>query len=83
MGLFGKIIAKITGSADASAADWDELKTALLAADLGPELSNEVVAAARSVRAGSATEAITKALTSLFVTRVVKFLALSLVQLSF
>ncbi|MEK6648010.1 MAG: signal recognition particle-docking protein FtsY [Actinomycetota bacterium] len=64
MGLFGKIIAKITGSADASAADWDELKTALLAADLGPELSNEVVAAARSVRAGSATEAITKALTS-------------------
>lgn len=63
MGLFGKIIAKITRSTHASAADWDELETALLAADLGPELSNEVVVAARSVRAENATEAITKVLT--------------------
>lgn len=64
MGLFGKIIAKITGSTHASAADWDELEVALLAADLGPELSRNVVAAARSVRAENATEAIIKALAS-------------------
>lgn len=64
MGLFGKIIAKITGSTHTSTADWDELEVALLAADLGPELSRNVVAAARSVRAENATEAIIKALAS-------------------
>lgn len=64
MGLFGKFIAKITGSTHASSADWDELEAALLAADFGPELSAEIVAAAHSVKAENATEAITRALTS-------------------
>lgn len=64
MGLFGKIIARITGSTHASAADWDELEVALLEADFGPELSSELVAAAHSLRADNATQAITAALTS-------------------
>jgi fused signal recognition particle receptor len=64
MGLFGKIIAKITGSTHASAADWNELESALLAADFGPELSSEVVSAAHSLRADNATEAITAVLTA-------------------
>ena len=64
MGLFGKIIARITGSTHASAADWDELEAALLEADFGPELSSELVAAAHSLRADNATQAITAALTS-------------------
>jgi len=64
MGLFGKIIARITGSTHASAADWDELEVALLEADFGPELSSELVATAHSLRADNATEAITAALTS-------------------
>jgi fused signal recognition particle receptor len=64
MGFFGKIIAKITGSTHASTSDWNELETALLAADFGPELSREVVAAAHSLRADDATQAITAALTS-------------------
>ena len=43
MGLFGKIIAKITGNVHATSADWDELENALLEADLGPELSAKIV----------------------------------------
>ncbi|HUW79061.1 MAG TPA: signal recognition particle-docking protein FtsY [Candidatus Nanopelagicaceae bacterium] len=64
MGFFGKIIAKITGSTHASTSDWNELEAALLAADFGPELSREVVAAAHSLRADDATQAITAALTA-------------------
>jgi len=64
MGLFGKFIAKITGSTHASAADWNELEAALLGADFGPELSSEIVAAAHSLRAENTTQAITAALTS-------------------
>jgi fused signal recognition particle receptor len=64
MGLFGKIIAKITGSTHASVADWNELEAALLAADFGPELSSEVVSTAHSLRADNATAAITAVLTS-------------------
>ena len=64
MGIFGKIIAKITGSTSASAADWNELESALLAADFGPELSSEIVSNAHSLRADNATAAITAALTA-------------------
>ena len=63
MGIFGKIIAKITGSTSASAADWNELEAALIAADFGPELSSEIVSNAHSLRADNATAAITAALT--------------------
>ncbi len=64
MGLFGKILAKITGTAHASAADWEELETALLEADLGPALSKKIVAAARSEKSESASQAIAAALRS-------------------
>ncbi len=64
MGLFGKILAKITGNAHANAADWDELETALLEADLGPALSKKIVAAARSEKSESASQAVAAALRS-------------------
>jgi len=64
MGLFGKIIAKITGTTQATRADWDELENALLEADLGPELSADIVKQARSVKAEVATAALTEILTS-------------------
>lgn len=64
MGLFGKILSKITGTAHASAADWDELEAALLEADLGPELSRKVMESARSVKSDSATQAILSILRS-------------------
>ena len=64
MGLFSKILSKITGKPNASAQDWEELEAALLEADLGPEIAHEVLQAARSVKSDSATEAIISALTS-------------------
>ena len=64
MGLFGKILAKITGNVHASAADWDELEAVLLEADLGPALSKKIVAAARSEKRSSAGDAVAAALRS-------------------
>lgn len=64
MGLFGKILAKITGTAHASTADWEELETALLEADLGPALSKKIVTAARSEKSESASQAVAAALRS-------------------
>lgn len=62
MGLFSKILARITGTPHASASDWQELQAALLEADLGPDLANEVLSAARSVKTESATDAIASVL---------------------
>lgn len=65
MGLFGKILAKITGNAHASAADWEELEAALLEADLGPELARRILQSARSAKSESAADAIAEALRKL------------------
>ncbi len=64
MGLFSNILSKITGKPNASAQDWEELESALLEADLGPEIAHEVLQAARSVKSESATEAIISVLNS-------------------
>lgn len=64
MGLFGKIISKITRTPNASTADWDELEAALLQSDIGPALSGSVIKAARSVKTESALAAITMTLTA-------------------
>lgn len=62
MGLFGKIISKITRTPNASANDWDELEAALLQSDLGPELSSAIIKVARSVKLESAEKAIAQSL---------------------
>jgi fused signal recognition particle receptor len=64
MGLFGKFISKIKGTAHASASDWDELEVALLEADLGPRLAGEIIAAAKAAKAESADSAIVQTLHS-------------------
>jgi len=64
VGLFGKILAKITGTAHASASDWAELEAALLEADLGPDLARQVMDSARSVKSESASQAILATLRS-------------------
>lgn len=64
MALFGKILAKITGRAHASAADWDELEAALLEADLGPQLAGKIMQSARSAKSESTSEAIISILRS-------------------
>ncbi len=62
MGFFSKIISKITGTPDATSADWDVLERALLESDLGPKLSGEILKAAQSVKLESAAEAIAQTL---------------------
>ena len=64
MGLFAKILAKITGTAHASSADWEELEAALLEADLGPELTGAIMQAARSAKSESASQAVIQTLRS-------------------
>lgn len=69
MGIFGKLISKITRTPIASAADWDDLKNAMLESDLGPTLANEIVESAKSVKTESAEDAIYSALTSALSTK--------------
>ena len=64
MGFFSKIISKITGTPNASSADWDDLEKALLESDLGPKISSEIVKAARGVKLESAADAIAQTLTN-------------------
>ena len=64
MGLFGKLLSKITGNPHASSEDWQELESGLLEADIGPALARQVLEAARSVKSESAAEAIRSILTS-------------------
>ena len=64
MGLFSKFIAKIKGTNDFSSADWMELEEELLLSDLGPTLTREFLAQARTVKSENAQEALTHILTS-------------------
>jgi fused signal recognition particle receptor len=64
VGLFGRILSRIIGSAHASAADWAELEAALLEADLGPELTSQILHAARTAKSESASQAISSTLRS-------------------
>jgi fused signal recognition particle receptor len=49
MGLFGKLVAKLSRSS-ISALDWDEARRELLASDLGPALVDEVIESAKKLR---------------------------------
>lgn len=49
MGLFGKLVAKLSRSS-VSALDWDEARRELLASDLGPTLVDEVIESAKNLR---------------------------------
>ena len=57
MALFSKIFSKLRG-AEVSAADWEELRTSLIEADLGALLSNELIESAKSSRTPDAEQAI-------------------------
>ena len=47
MGIFKRFIDKVTGQKSANDADWDELTQELVKSDLGRELSESIVNAAR------------------------------------
>jgi len=64
VGLFNRFIAKVRGVSSASALDWNEIESELLASDLGPSLVSELVESAKKMRGDDAEAAIKEILTS-------------------
>jgi fused signal recognition particle receptor len=68
MGLFGKLVAKLSRSS-ITPLDWDEARKELLASDLGPTLVDEVITSAKKLRAEDAQSGLTSILTQILSTR--------------
>lgn len=64
MGLFSRFVAKIKGESTASALDWDELSSELLAADLGPVLTEKVILDAKKIKGDDAEGALREILSN-------------------
>ncbi|CAB4623153.1 MAG: signal recognition particle-docking protein FtsY [Actinobacteria bacterium] len=58
MGIFTRFVAKIRGTSTASNLDWDELKAELLAADLGPSLTEKIIAQGKQIKGDDAQESL-------------------------
>lgn len=54
MGLFSRFVSKLKGESTASALDWDELHAELLAADLGPVLTEKLIDEAKRIKGDDA-----------------------------
>ena len=68
MGLFGKLVAKLSRSS-ITPLDWDEARKELLGSDLGPTLVDEVITSAKKLRAEDAQSGLTSILTEILSTR--------------
>jgi fused signal recognition particle receptor len=68
MGLFGKLVAKLSRSS-ITPLDWDETRKELLASDLGPTLVDQVITSAKKLRAEDAQSGLTSILTEIMSTR--------------
>ena len=68
MGLFGKLVAKLSRSS-ITPLDWDEARKELLASDLGPTLVDQVITSAKKLRAEDAQSGLTSILTGILSTR--------------
>ena len=68
MGLFGKLVAKLSRSS-ITPLDWDEARKELLASDLGPTLVDQVITSAKKLRAQDAQSGLTSILTDILSTR--------------
>lgn len=64
MGLFSRFVAKLKGESTASALDWDELSGELLSADLGPTLTDKLLAEAKKIKGDDAEGALREILVS-------------------
>lgn len=64
MGLFSRFVSKLKGESTASALDWNELSTELLAADLGPTLTEQVIAEAKKIKGDDAESSLREILNS-------------------
>jgi len=68
MGLFGKLVAKLSRSS-ITPLDWDEARKELLASDLGPTLVDQIITSAKKLRAEDAQLGLTSILTEILSTR--------------
>jgi len=68
MGLFGKLVAKLSRSS-ITPLDWDEARKELLASDLGPTLVDQVITSAKKLRAEDAQSGLSAILTEILSTR--------------
>ena len=68
MGLFGKLVAKLSRSS-ITPLDWDEARKELLASDLGPALVDQVITSAKKLRAEDAQSGLTSILTKILSTQ--------------
>lgn len=64
MGLFTKLVSKIKGESTASALDWQELEAELLAADLGPTLTSQIIEESKKIKGDDAEGALREILKS-------------------
>lgn len=64
MGLFSRFVAKIKGESTASTLDWDELSSELLASDLGPKLTEKIIAEGKKIKGDDAESALKEILQS-------------------
>lgn len=58
MGLFSRFVSKIRGESTAASLDWDELESELLSADLGPTLSQSLIAEGKKIKGDDAEESL-------------------------
>ena len=64
MGFFSKFVAKLKGESTADPLDWKVLEEELLAADLGPTLTAEILKSAQSLKGDDALSSLTQILNS-------------------
>lgn len=64
MGIFTKFVAKLKGESTASALDWQELEADLLAADLGPTLTTQILEESKKIKGDDAEGALREILKS-------------------
>ncbi|QLL24899.1 signal recognition particle-docking protein FtsY [Actinobacteria bacterium IMCC26103] len=64
MGIFSKFVAKLKGQSTADPLDWKELEAELLAADLGPSLTAEILKNAKDLKGDDAAASLTQILKS-------------------
>jgi fused signal recognition particle receptor len=64
MGIFSKFVAKLKGESTADPLDWKVLEEELLAADLGPKLTAEILKSAQGLKGADALSSLTQILNS-------------------
>jgi fused signal recognition particle receptor len=62
VGIFSKFVAKIKGQSTADPLDWQELEAELLAADLGPTLTSQIIQSSKSIKGDDAITSLTQIL---------------------